>query len=273
MSNILRCIHGHTSPETAFVFNDWPFGFSLRCRRRVWLEFKPKHGFRFVSQTTNPKRGDAWNKPHYSTYSEAAVLVWVKSDESPTGESLHWTGLSLYSESEKISKFEKDYAEAIAADENLRKQVGGIKMMRRIGDAQEKLQRIYKNALAHLNGEFNCEAFVKLFEGDHAFGNAIADKWMRLTAGVGSVEEWLRAEFREFMQSYHEGWEKAKACKPEGYKLLSPRMDTIQEGDLFLTDTGTPLSATYGEQPKEWTPSTLIGEVVQSHGYYCRRKE
>jgi hypothetical protein len=40
----------------------------LRCKIRYWLEFHPKRGFRFVSQTTNPKRGNVWNKPKASTF-------------------------------------------------------------------------------------------------------------------------------------------------------------------------------------------------------------
>ena len=29
----------HISPETAYVIDDYPYGFRLRCRIRYWLEF------------------------------------------------------------------------------------------------------------------------------------------------------------------------------------------------------------------------------------------
>lgn len=67
----------HTSPETAYVVDDYPYGFRLRCKIRYWLEYKPNHGFRFVSQTTNPKieGREVWNKPKASTYHTFAYIV------------------------------------------------------------------------------------------------------------------------------------------------------------------------------------------------------
>ncbi len=60
---------GHTSEETAYLVNDYPYGFRLRCQIRYWMEYDKKRGFRFCSQTTNPKReGTHWNKPKKSTY-------------------------------------------------------------------------------------------------------------------------------------------------------------------------------------------------------------
>jgi hypothetical protein len=67
---------GHTSPETAYVVDDYPYGFRLRCSIRYWLEYKKGHGFRLVSQTTNPKKpGTVWNKPKAGTYHAFAVMV------------------------------------------------------------------------------------------------------------------------------------------------------------------------------------------------------
>ena len=73
-----RVLHGHVSPETAYVVDDYPYG-SLRCTIRYWLEQATKgakqHEWRFVSQTTNPKKpGQVWNKPHPGTYSTLAVM-------------------------------------------------------------------------------------------------------------------------------------------------------------------------------------------------------
>ena len=67
---------GHVSPETALVCPDYPYGFTLRCEIRYWIEHHPRHGWRMVSQTTNPKKaGHPWNKPKASTYTKGAVLL------------------------------------------------------------------------------------------------------------------------------------------------------------------------------------------------------
>jgi hypothetical protein len=62
-------LHGHTSEATAYLVADYPYGFRERTQIRYWLEAKPKRGWRFVSQTLNPKT-DRWNKPKESTYFE-----------------------------------------------------------------------------------------------------------------------------------------------------------------------------------------------------------
>ena len=65
----MELLHNHVSPETAYVVSDYPYGFTLRCQIRYWLEHSPRHGFRLMSQTSNPKKpGLVWNKPKGSTY-------------------------------------------------------------------------------------------------------------------------------------------------------------------------------------------------------------
>ncbi len=60
---------GHTSQDNAYLVDDYPYGFRLRCCIRYWIEYKPRKGFRFVSQTSNPKKpGLVWNKPKAGTY-------------------------------------------------------------------------------------------------------------------------------------------------------------------------------------------------------------
>ncbi len=72
----MKTLTGHTSPETAVVIDDYPYGYTLRCKIRYWMEHKTRFGYRLVSQTTNPKReGEFWNKPKPSTYSPLAVMV------------------------------------------------------------------------------------------------------------------------------------------------------------------------------------------------------
>jgi hypothetical protein len=74
----MQILTGHTSPETAFIVPDYPFGFRLRCSIRYWIEHKPKLGCRMVSQTSNPKRpGLVWNKPKASTYSQFGAALYL----------------------------------------------------------------------------------------------------------------------------------------------------------------------------------------------------
>lgn len=72
---VSETLAGHESPETAYLVDDYPYGYTLRCKIRYWVEFKPKFGFRLVSQTTNPRaQGEVWNKPKAGTYHFLAVL-------------------------------------------------------------------------------------------------------------------------------------------------------------------------------------------------------
>ena len=72
----MKHLIGHVSPETAFLIDDYPYGFRLRCKIRYWLEYKPGFGYRFVSQTTNPKTSvEVWNKPKPGIYYPLAVMV------------------------------------------------------------------------------------------------------------------------------------------------------------------------------------------------------
>jgi hypothetical protein len=66
---MITILKGHTSPDTAYVVDDYPYGFCLRCKIRYWLAVHPKLGVRLMSQTSNPKKpGLVWNKPKASTY-------------------------------------------------------------------------------------------------------------------------------------------------------------------------------------------------------------
>ena len=117
----VQILKGHVSPETAYVVVDYPYGFKLRCKIRYWLEFKPKLGFRLVSQTTNPKRpGECWNKPKASTYCRFGGCMYL--DESGH---VAWSGLSEYCTSEEAQTWADTYGEGVpeAGAELLRKWV------------------------------------------------------------------------------------------------------------------------------------------------------
>lgn len=87
----MEILKGHISPETAYVVEDYPYGFRLRCKIRYWLEFVKNKGVRFWSQTTNPKKGNVWNKPKASTYSLFGGCMYLNYDGHVT-----WSGLSEY---------------------------------------------------------------------------------------------------------------------------------------------------------------------------------
>jgi len=104
----MQLLFGHTSPETAFVVDDYPYGFRLRCSIRYWLEFQPKRGFRFVSQTTNPKRGNVWNKPKASTYCRFGGAMFLDD-----AGHVQWAGLSEYCSAAEAKAFQDTYGAAV----------------------------------------------------------------------------------------------------------------------------------------------------------------
>jgi hypothetical protein len=105
----MQILSGHISPETAFVVDDYPYGFRLRCKIRYWLEFHPKRGFRFLSQTTNPKRPDeVWNKPKASAYCKFGAAMYLDDQEHVT-----WAGLSEYSDGAEAQAFKDKYFEGV----------------------------------------------------------------------------------------------------------------------------------------------------------------
>lgn len=100
---------GHTSFDTAYVVNDYPYGFTLRCKIKYWIETKPGFGSRVMSSTTNPKKpGDRWNTPKASTYSMVRVLYL--NDENGHVEN---AGLSGYADIAEIEAFEAEFGAAL----------------------------------------------------------------------------------------------------------------------------------------------------------------
>jgi hypothetical protein len=71
-------LYDHTSEDTAYVVENYPYGRD-RTLMRYWMEYKKGKGYRFVSQTLNPKTKQ-WNKPSASTYSDALVMVKLDSN-------------------------------------------------------------------------------------------------------------------------------------------------------------------------------------------------
>lgn len=106
--NIDRPLYNFDSEEHAFYVDDYPYSFSIRTQYRCWLERKDGKGFRFVSQTRNPKKvGTPWNKPKVSTYVKLAGCLYL--DEK---HHVNWSGLSEYSEPNDILAFVKNFSKA-----------------------------------------------------------------------------------------------------------------------------------------------------------------
>lgn len=94
-----RPLYGHTSEATAYLVDDYPYGFRERAQIRYWLEHKPKKGWRFVSQTLNPKTGRL-NKPKASTYADWGAAMYL--DEKGH---VQWTGVGPYTDAEHFLAF------------------------------------------------------------------------------------------------------------------------------------------------------------------------
>lgn len=108
-----KILSGHVSPETAFVIDDYPYGFRLRCKIRYWLEHHPKHGTRLWSQTTNPKIAGAevWNKPKCSTYAYIAGAMYLNEQGH-----VEWSGLSEYSTAKSSEEWLNTYKEGLTPE-------------------------------------------------------------------------------------------------------------------------------------------------------------
>lgn len=68
----MQILHGHTSEETAYKVENYPYG-GLRTTMFYWIETVKGKGDRFCSMTINPKNGRK-NNPKKSTYSDFMYL-------------------------------------------------------------------------------------------------------------------------------------------------------------------------------------------------------
>lgn len=103
--SIVTPLYGHTSEATAYLVNDYPYG-SKRCRIRYWLESDKRKGFRFVSQTEDPKRL-IWNAPKKSTYVPFAACMYLDEKGHTT-----WKALSNSSEAKEVMGFIESFPQS-----------------------------------------------------------------------------------------------------------------------------------------------------------------
>jgi len=109
MNYMNTVLTGHDSPETAYVVDDYPYGFRLRCSIRYWIDTHETRGQRLYSQTTNPKAGNVWNKPKASTYSP--MLMLGLDDKGHITSS----AIGLYPSAEHLDAFRSTYGQYFSA--------------------------------------------------------------------------------------------------------------------------------------------------------------
>lgn len=93
-----NALFGHTSPATAYLVSDYPYGRRIRCRIRYWIETVPRRGDRFVSQTENPNTL-VWNAPKRSTYVPVGIMFLDEKGH------VAWDALSSWSSARAIEAF------------------------------------------------------------------------------------------------------------------------------------------------------------------------
>lgn len=115
-------LRNHTSPETAYLVDDYPYGFRLRCKIRYWLDYKKGHGTRLVSQTTNPKvPGEVWNKPKASTYLSGFAFMYLNAEGHVRWDSVssYRGGAGQFDSAREFFNFSEDDLENVAITETV----------------------------------------------------------------------------------------------------------------------------------------------------------
>ncbi len=102
---IITPLYLHTNEETAHLVNDYPYS-GLRCRIRYWLESSKNKGWRFCSQTENPKTF-RWNAPKKSTYAMFGACLYI--DENGHTK---WAAITQGSESPEVLNFIESFPHA-----------------------------------------------------------------------------------------------------------------------------------------------------------------
>jgi len=91
---------------------NYPYGFRLKTTLFDTIEFKPKQGYRHVTQTINPKNGKL-NKPKAGTYAALMVRVYDENNHIKT-ISFDFNGAK---EMNRASKFVNEHFDMFTAEE------------------------------------------------------------------------------------------------------------------------------------------------------------
>jgi len=96
--SIVTPLYGHTSEATAYLVEGYPYG-GLKCRIKYWLECDKKKGWRFCSQTENPKTF-RWNAPKKGTYVSFGACLYLDENNH-----VKWASISNGSEAAEVLNF------------------------------------------------------------------------------------------------------------------------------------------------------------------------
>lgn len=99
----------HNSFETAFLIEDYPYGRTLRCQKKVWIEKATKGSqkgkMRVCYRTTNPKyEKEVWNKQHNGEYSQL-LFLYIEKDTGYIKD----TGIGSLGDLEYIEKWKAEW--------------------------------------------------------------------------------------------------------------------------------------------------------------------
>jgi hypothetical protein len=97
-------LYKYDSMQDSYLVEDYPYGFKLRTSIRYWLEYAPRKGWRFVSQTMNPKRPGTWNKPKASTYAMMGANMYLDAKEH-----VQWAAVTEYTDEKEVLEFVKAF--------------------------------------------------------------------------------------------------------------------------------------------------------------------
>ena len=125
----MEFVFGCENEATAYVVDDYPYGFRLRTKIRYWVD-TTKHGQRFCSQTLNPKTGN-WNKPKKGIYIDIGFMTI--DDKGHIG----WTGFgAAYTNQDELDKF----LEKVGTENLSEYQRNKVKWMRAIYKTREHIK-------------------------------------------------------------------------------------------------------------------------------------
>ncbi|MEV6851990.1 hypothetical protein [Actinoplanes sp. NPDC051411] len=147
----VRVLNGHTSPDTAYQVDDYPYSFHLRCKIRYWVETATKGSKkgqqRFMSQTTDARRGNTtWNKPKGSTY-DLLTVIYLDGQDHVQHDGVSELGITP--ERDALWRLNGIYEQL--ADQQLRRYdaLRGL-ARRRYAEPWEKFERMVTDVADHL---------------------------------------------------------------------------------------------------------------------------
>ena len=97
-TDVRQPLYGYDSESNSYLVENYPYG-GLRTQIRFWLEKSNSKGFRFASQTKNPKTL-RWNNPKTSTYCSLGGQMYLDDNDH-----VKWSGVTEYSQGEAVEKF------------------------------------------------------------------------------------------------------------------------------------------------------------------------